>query len=146
MNSWDVRAPMPAAAALAYALAAAPDWPYRWFALAGLALWFAVTAATGVTAMLASAKDDAEMHHESGVARRRRSWIEILTDGARLGAAPFLWMALAGLLAATLGGAGVPEPAAIATLALVLAAAAFAAGLTAYTLHVRAFERRFRTR
>lgn len=146
MNSWDFRAPLPAAAMLAYALAATPDWPFRWFALAGLALWFAVTAATGVTAMLASAKDDAEMHFESGVARRRRSWIEILTDGARLGAAPFLWMAMAAFAAAVLGGEGISEPAAIAGLALALAVLAFAAGLTAYTLHVRACERRFRTR
>lgn len=146
MNSWDVRAPLPAAALLAYAVFGDGDWPFRWFVLAGLALWFAVTAVTGVTAMLASAKDDAEIHHESGVARQRSSWGEILTDGVRLGAAPFLWLALAGFAAAALGADGIPQPATLAVVALGVAVLAFAAGLTAYAINLRAVERRFRTR
>ncbi|MFC3079129.1 hypothetical protein ACFODL_13605 [Phenylobacterium terrae] len=146
MNSWDVRAPLPAAALLAYALVGEGGWPFRWFVLAGLALWFGVTAVTGVTAMLASAKDDAEIHHQSGVARHRSSWAEILTDAVRLGAAPFLWLALAGFAAAALGGDGIPQPGALAAVSLAVAALAFAAGLTAYAVNVRAVERRFRTR
>ncbi|HEX2559024.1 hypothetical protein [Phenylobacterium sp.] len=146
MNSWDVRAPLPAAALLAYALVGHGDWPFRWFVLAGVALWFTVTAMTGVTAMLASAKDDAEIHHEGGVARNRSSWAEILSDGLRLGAAPFLWLALACFAAAALGAEAIPEPGAVATLALSLAILSFAAGLTAYLVHVRACERRFRAR
>jgi hypothetical protein len=146
MNSWDIRAPLPAIALLAYAVVGDGEWPFRWFVLAGLALWFAVTAATGVTAMLASAKDDAEIHHQNGLARQRSSWAEILTDGLRLGAAPFLWLALAGFAAAALAADGIPEPGGLGALALTLAVLAFAAGLGAYAMNVRACERRFRTR
>jgi len=146
MNSWDVRAPLPAAALLAYAFWGAGDWPFRWLVLAGLAVWLAVTAATGVTAMLASAKDDAEIHHQGGVARHRSSWTEIITDGLRLGAAPFLWLSLAGFAAETAGAEALPAPGALAAASLVLAALAFTAGLATYALNVRALERRFRTR
>jgi len=146
MNSWDVRAPLPAAALLVFALFGQGDWPFKWLILAVLGLWFAVTAVTGLTAMLASAKDDAEIHHESGVARHRSSWAEILTDGLRLGAAPFLWLAVAGAVAAALGADAVPAPGVLAAVALTIGILAFAAGLAAYAINVRACERRFGTR
>lgn len=146
MNSWDVRALLPAVGLLAYALAGGADWPLKTLVFWGLALWFAVTAATGLAAMYASAKDDAEIHHESGVAGQSGSWAEILRDGLRLGAAPFLWLAAAGWAAAALGGEAIPRPETAAALALAAGLLAFASGLAWYAVNVRASARRFRTR
>lgn len=144
MSSWDVRAALPAFALLAYALVGERDWPgWSWLPWL-LVLWFLVEAATGLAATYASAKDDAEIHHEAGVARHRSAWTEIVRDGARLGAAPFLWLAAASLVATLAGADGTfarAWPAALGAAIL-----AFVTGLAAYAAHVRACERRFRTR
>jgi hypothetical protein len=146
MSSWDFRAALPAAALLLYALVGERDWP-GWAYLPWLLfLWFIVEAATGLAATYASAKDDAEIHHEAGIARHRSSWVEIVRDGARLGAAPFLWLAAASL-AAWLAGADEPDGFARAwPAALGAALLAFVTGLATYAAHVRACERRFRAR
>ncbi|MET0295488.1 MAG: hypothetical protein ABW042_10775, partial [Phenylobacterium sp.] len=74
MTSWDFRAALPAAALLVWALIGPRDWPL-WPVLPWvLALWFAVTAATGLAAAYASARDDAEIHHQAGAAGSHGSW------------------------------------------------------------------------
>lgn len=133
-------------ALLAYAVFGGGEWPFKDVVLVALALWFVITAGTGLAATYASAKDDAEIHHEAGVAAQSGTWAEIVRDGLRLGAAPFLWLALAALIAAALGADGLPQPLALAIAAIGAAVLAFVLGLATYAAHVRACERQLRAR